>query len=46
MIFAIVRALALRRTSPSALLRRASTSPRTRGGYLEERTSRESERAF
>ena len=40
MIFAIVRLRALRRTSPSALLRRASTSPWTRGGYLE-RTSLE-----
>ena len=33
MISAIVRARALRCTSPSALLRRASTSPRTRGGW-------------
>ena len=33
MISAIVRVLALRCTSPSALLRRASTSPWTRRGY-------------
>ena len=33
MISAIVLVLALRRTSPSALLRRASTSPWTRRGY-------------
>jgi hypothetical protein len=43
MIFAIVRARALRCTSPSARLRRASTSPRTRGGYWE-RDSAEWER--
>jgi hypothetical protein len=40
MISAFVRARALRSTSPSALLRRASTSPRTRGGYLERTSTR------